>query len=87
MTVHGLLVTATEAEKFEVWAATAPFSNWLDGRPNGDRETWHVMVYDEHLKLFLAAAEGAATVERIEGSGESETYRLLLGEPGSGWKQ
>lgn len=87
MTVHGYLVTASVHLKMDLWAATAAFSNWIEGRENGaDRETWQVMVYDEDSASFLAAAERLAiTVEEIEGSGDTETYRLLVGEPGTGW--
>ena len=63
------LVTASLDDRMDVWAATAAFSNWLEGRGPEDRETWLVTCPGEYSAAFLAAAQArpAATVEEIEG--------------------
>lgn len=84
--VHRYLVTGSADLKMSLWAATGMFTNWLEGRPNGDRETWLVTVYDQQSESFLTAAETAGlTVEEIEGGGDTESYRLLVGAAGTGW--
>lgn len=85
MTVHRFLVTSGH-RRMDVWAATGSYANWIEGRENGGRETWLVTCYDEHREAFLTAARTfGATVERIDGGGEDETYELLVGTPGTGW--
>jgi hypothetical protein len=85
--VHRFLVTTDADAKFRVWSLTAPFANWIEGRDNGDRETWLVTCFAEQGDQFTAAARATGvTVEEIEGAGDSEHYRLLVGEPGSGWE-
>lgn len=88
MSVHRYLVTGTEDQKWDAWLPTAPYANWIEGRENGeDRETWLVTCMDEHAEFFLNSARTAgATVEEIEGAGDSETYTLVTGAPGSGWE-
>lgn len=87
MTVHAYLATAPVDLKMDLWAASAAYANWIEGRENGDRETWQVMVYDEQSTAFLAAAEQlGVTVEEIVGSGDAETYQLRVGEQGTGWQ-
>lgn len=86
--VHGFLVTAPENERINLWANTAVYANWLDGRENAaGTETWHVMVFDEHAADFLGIATDiqGLTVEEIEGAGDTETYILVAGVPGTGW--
>ncbi len=87
MSVRRFLVTASPGSRMDVWAATAPVSNWLDGRGPEERATWLVMCPGEHAEYFLAAARQRAdvTVEELEGAGDSEQYTLLVGEPGTGW--
>ena len=86
MSVHGYLVTAGPDSKMALWAASAGYTNWLEGRENGARETWQVMCFDEDLEAFLGlAGEAGCTVEEIVGAGDNETYALRVGEPGSGW--
>ena len=88
MSVHRYLLTAPADLKMDTWAATGMFANWIEGRANGDRETWLVTCYDHHSQSFLTAAETiGVTVQEIEGAGDSETYRLVIGAPGSGWEQ
>ncbi len=85
--VHRFLVTASADLKMDTWAATGMFSNWLEGRDNGDRETWLVTVFAADGESFLQAARNVGvTVEEIEGGGESESYILRVGEPGTGWQ-
>jgi len=87
VTVHRYLVTAADYAKWDMWQATAPWANWIEGRGNGDRETWLVTCLAEDSAAFLDAAKRTGvTVEEIDGAGDSETYTLLTGEPGSGWK-
>lgn len=88
MSVRRFLVTASPGSRMDAWAATAPISNWLEGRGPEERETWLVMCPGEHADYFLTAARQRAdvTVEEIEGAGDSERYTLLAGEPGTGWK-
>ena len=86
VTVHRYLVTGDDAQRVDAWTSTAMFANWIEGRENGDRETWIVTCFDENSASFLEAVKTAgATAEEIEGAGETETYKLLIGEPGSGW--
>jgi hypothetical protein len=73
----------------------AAVAEYIEGE--GDM-TCHVMVPDDHAEAFLVIGRNlndlprkdrvrTLTVERINGSGEDETYELLVGEPGSGWLQ
>jgi hypothetical protein len=85
--VHRFLVTAPDDLKMNTWAATRMFSNWVEGRENGSRETWLVTVYAAHAESFLETARNiGVTVEEIKGGGESQSYVLRVGEPGSGWQ-
>jgi hypothetical protein len=85
--VHRYLVTGDQDAKWAHWQRTAYYANWIEGRENGDRETWLVTCYDDTSAAFLEAAGAAgATVEEIHGAGESESYELCVGPPGSGWK-
>jgi hypothetical protein len=87
VSVHRFLVTAPADRKMDLWIATGAVANWLEGRPNGDRETWLVTVFDSHGPAFLdAARQIGVTVEEIEGGGETEAYILRVGEPGTGWQ-
>ena len=87
MSVHAFLVTVDPGQKFALWAQSAIYANWIEGRENGSRETWQVMVFDEQAAGFLDAARAVdgVTVEEIEGAGAAERYLLRVGEPGSGW--
>lgn len=87
MTVHSYLVTGDQDQKWDAWLPTAAFANWIEGRANGDdRETWLVTCMDEHAGFFISSARAAgATVQEIDGAGDSETYTLITGAPGSGW--
>lgn len=85
--VHRYLITAPADLKMTMWAATGMFANWLEGRENGDRETWLATVFDQQSEGFLIAARNVGvTVEEIEGGGDTESYRLLVGETGTGWQ-
>lgn len=87
MSMHRFLVTAPLGLRMDTWAATAMFTNWIEGRGPMDRETWLVMCPGEFSDAFLTAArQTGVTVEEVEGAGDSERYVLLVGEPGSGWK-
>lgn len=87
MSVRRFLVTAPICERMDMWAATAAFANWIEGRGPEDRETWLVTCFDVHARIFLAAArEVGATVEQIEGAGDTERYVLLTGEAATGWQ-
>jgi poly(3-hydroxyalkanoate) synthetase len=86
--VTGYLVTIPDGKQMDVWSSVASYSNWLDGRTSRNdsaRVTWYVMVADHDEHFLAAAREAGVTVERLEGSGESESYVLLVGEPGTGW--
>ncbi len=86
--VHRYLLTAPADLNMDTWAVTAMFTNWIEGRSNDDRETWLVTCFDDRSHSFLAAAENiGVTIEEIEGAGDSETYRMVIGAPGSGWQQ
>ncbi len=85
--VHRYLITAPVDLKMDLWVATGMFANWLEGRQNGGRETWLATVFDQHSEGFLTAARNVGvTIEEIEGGGDTESYRLLVGEPGTGWQ-
>lgn len=48
---------------------------------------WLATVFDQQAEGFLTAARTVGvTVEEIEGGGDTESYRLLVGEPGTGWQ-
>lgn len=88
VSVHSYLVTAEFGERMDTWALTAAYANWIEGRERDGRETWLVTCFDENSEAFLAAAKAAGvTVEEIEDAGDGETYKLLAGEPGSGWQR
>lgn len=87
--MHRYLVTGDDAQRMNAWTPTAGYANWIEGRRTpgaATRETWLVTCYAGHAKAFLRAAEAAGvTVEEIDGAGDTEEYRLVVGEPGSGW--
>ena len=84
--VHRFLLTAPMGLRMDTWAATAMFTNWIDGRGPEDRQTWLVTCFDAHAHSFLQAARNiGVTVEEIEGAGDDERYVMLVGEPGTGW--
>jgi hypothetical protein len=88
MSVARYLVTATDEQKWQMWEQTAAVANWIEGRPNPrGGETWLVTVFGEHAEdvLDIARAVGA-TVEEIQGAGDTEAYELRVGEPGTGWQ-
>jgi hypothetical protein len=86
--VHRLLVTGGDSERVALWVNIGAQSNWIEGRENAHgTETWLVTVFADSRSRFLNMVgfyEGL-TVEEIEGAGDSETYRLLVGKPGTGW--
>lgn len=86
MAVLRYLVTVAEDTRFYLWWSTALYTNWLDVRFLLDgRQTWLVMVY-EPVDEFLAVARAVgATVELVHGGDDTETYELIVGEPGTGW--
>jgi hypothetical protein len=89
MSVARYLVTATDEQKWALWEQTAAVANWIEGRRHsgGGRETWLVTVYGEHATTVLDIARAVgATVEEIQGAGDTETYELRVGEPGTGWQ-
>lgn len=88
MSVCRFLVTVPEENRLKLWVATA-YGNWLEGRENRHQsETWLVTVFGENSEHFLKAARAVgATVEEIEGGGETERYLLRVGEPGTGWAE
>jgi hypothetical protein len=66
VTVRRFLGTAPVDRKMLTCAATGMFANWLEGRENGDRETWLVTVFDEDAEAFLDTARNiGVTVEEI----------------------
>jgi hypothetical protein len=81
------LVTASFDDRMDVWAATALVSNWIEGRGPDERQTWMVTVVPDGREGFLEVAgkRAGVTVEEIVSAGEDETYRLLVGESGTGW--
>jgi len=82
MSVHRYLVTAPEDQRIDMWRATGAFANWLDGR----EETFLVTCFDDNAQQFLDAARATkVTVQEIHGGDDTETYELLVGEPGTGW--
>lgn len=87
MSVHRLLVTASVEDRMRMWVAVGPYSNWIDGRSNRHgTETWLVTVLGEHVEYFLDVARRVpVTVEEVEDAGDDERYRLVIGEPGTGW--
>lgn len=89
MSEHSYLVTGEDEQRWNAWEPTAVYANWIEGRRAKGRataETWLVTCFDESRETFLAAAKNAGvTVEEIEGTDDQETYKLLVGEPGTGW--
>lgn len=87
MDLGRFLATSPISERMDMWAATATYTNWIEGRRGPkDRETWLVMCVGEYVSDFLEVARRAGvTVERIEGAGDDERYVMLVGEPGTGW--
>ncbi len=86
MSVHRFLVTAPIHLRLAVWADTAAFANWIEGRGPQDRETWLVTSFSQHADSFLEVARDiGVTVEEIEGAGDDERYVMLVGEHGTGW--
>ena len=88
MSVRHLLVTAADEPRMRLWIRTTMVANWIEGRPNRHgTETWSVTIMDVHADPFLELARrmDGVTVEEIEGAGDDESYRLLVGAPGRGW--
>lgn len=85
--VHRLLVTAGSKARMRTELHTGPYANWLEGRINGHgTETWWVTVMETDGDRFLAEArETGVTVEEVLGTGDGESYNLVVGKPGSGW--
>jgi hypothetical protein len=80
--VHGYLVTGDEGKRWDHWTVTCAYANWLETRG----ETAHVMCFDDTREHFLEAARRLGlTVQVIEGAGDDESYRLLIGGEGTGW--
>jgi len=91
VSVHTFLVTAPEPARLDLWADTAPVTNWIEGRikdgATDGAETWLVTCFDVNAPDFLATARAiGVTVEEIEGGGDNETYILRVGKPGTGWQ-
>jgi hypothetical protein len=86
MSVRYFLVTAPDETRMRMWINTT-YANWLEGRPNRNGgETWSVTVFGEHASHFIEVALAmSVTLEEIEGAGDAEQYRLLVGDPGTGW--
>jgi hypothetical protein len=86
MSVRHFLVTAPDEMRMRMWINTT-YANWLEGRPNRNGgETWSVTVFGEHAGHFIEVALAmSVTLEEIEGAGDAEQYRLLVGDPGTGW--
>lgn len=82
------LVTSSPGSRMDVWAVTAVYANWIEGRGPDERETWLVTCLGGSADYFLAAAACRAdvTVEELHGAGDDERYTLLAGEPGTGWR-
>lgn len=81
------LVTAPDDLRLDLWAATSMMTNWLEGRDAGPgRQTWHVMSSGPSSGFLSAAESIGVTVEEIHGTGNSESYELLVGRPGTGWQ-
>jgi hypothetical protein len=86
--LHRYLVTAETRAWVQLWTACAQVTNWIEGRGPQDRQTWLVMCPGKYAGGFLHfAGEVGATVEEIEGAGDSEQYVLRAGEPGTGWQR
>ena len=88
MSVRRFLVTSSLGSRMGVWAATATYVNWIEGRGPEERETWLVTCFGEHADHFLAAARlrPDVTIEEIQGAGDDERYELLVGDPDTGWQ-
>lgn len=87
--VERLLVTASDEARMVLWARTAHFANWLDGKDNRHGgQTWILTVYATEYEQFMQLARGIdnqVTIERIVGAGDSEEYEMIMGTPGEGW--
>lgn len=86
--VSRLLVTAGSEEKLALWMRASLTANWIEGRPAGEgRETWLVTLFVGNEPWFLArCADVGATVQRVVGAGDDETYELLCGREDEGWR-
>jgi len=81
--VHSYLVTGTDDGRRSMQVATAAVANWLDTR----QRTTLVTCFDEDSEGFLRSARSLGlTVEEIVHGAAGETYKLLVGEPGTGWE-
>ena len=89
--IERLLVTGKFEAVKPIWLGTGSYANWVESREhphNPEWKTWLVTVFGEDYERFVAMAQacGGVTVEVIEGAGETETYRLVLGKEGTGWQ-
>jgi hypothetical protein len=69
--------------------ATGMYANWLEARDNRHQTlTWLVTVFGEHADYFLEVVRQMdATVEELEGGGDTERYVLRVGDSGTGWAE
>ena len=91
MTVHRVLATA-EPVPLNVFTMVTGFAvNWLEVRENprhDGRRTALGTVFEESFSgLQDIAQKDGVTIEEVVREDDQECYRILVGEPGSGWGQ
>ena len=93
MAVRRVLATA-DPVRLNVFTMVTGFAvNWLEVRENPRHEgkrTALGTVFEESFSGLQAVAQAARddlTVEEVVHEDDQERYRILVGEPGSGWGQ
>ena len=88
------LVTGEQHDLLRMNQRTAYYANWIESELRDGRETYLVTVFNTERAQFIdTALQSGVTVEEIvwvdQGAfdGQAETYELLVGAPGTGWKE
>jgi len=83
-----VLATHTETRKLvEFHMLVGAVANGFERRERNGRFTANYTVFEKHLDAVMkAAAATDCTLEEIVREDGNESYKVLVGEPGTGWQ-